>query len=47
MNVKNVSDRELAWIVGMHLLFVISGLLMALTDRLSEHPKPGGDAGGH
>lgn len=33
MNVRNVSDRELAWLVGIHLLFVVSGLLMALTDR--------------
>lgn len=35
MNLKNISDRELGWLVGIHLLFIISGLLMALTDRLS------------
>lgn len=35
MNLKNISDRELAWLVGIHLLFVFSGLLMALTDKLS------------
>ena len=33
MNVKNISDRELMWLVGIHMLFVISGLLMALTDK--------------
>jgi uncharacterized protein (TIGR00645 family) len=35
MNLKNISDRELGWLVGIHLLFIISGLLMALTDKLS------------
>lgn len=44
MNVKNIADRELAWLVGIHMLFVVSGLLMALTDRYTEHAK-GGDAG--
>lgn len=33
MNVRNVSDRELMWLVGIHVVFVTSGLLMALTDR--------------
>ena len=47
MNLKNISDRELAWLVGIHLLFVVSGLIMALTDRVSgdSHAKPGD--GGH
>ena len=35
MNVKNVPDRELWWQVGVHLVFVVSGLVLALTDRLS------------
>jgi len=55
MNVKNVPDRELWWQVGVHLVFVISGLVLALTDRLSpshhggEAEKPAnGEAGaGH
>lgn len=44
MNVKNIADRELMWLVGIHLLFVVSGLIMALTDRVSGdgHAKPGG-----
>ena len=33
MNVKNVSDREMMWLVGIHMIFVVSGLFMALTDK--------------
>lgn len=40
VNVQNLTTRELAWYVGIHLTFVVSGLLLALTDRLSEH-QPG------
>ena len=29
------SDRDLGWLVGIHMVFVVSGLLMALTDRVS------------
>jgi uncharacterized protein (TIGR00645 family) len=36
MNVKNLSDRELMWYVVLHLVFVGSGLVLALTDRVSE-----------
>ena len=35
MNLEHVSDRELAWNVGIHMAFVVSGLLLALMDRLS------------
>ncbi|MDB5650960.1 MAG: hypothetical protein JWL62_2480 [Hyphomicrobiales bacterium] len=34
MNIRNVSDRDVMWLVGIHLVFVVSGLLMALTDRI-------------
>ena len=34
MDVKAMSDRDLAWLVGIHMVFVVSGLLMALTDRV-------------
>lgn len=37
MDVSNVSDREMAWRVGLHGLFVVSGLVMALTDRTAGH----------
>jgi uncharacterized protein (TIGR00645 family) len=42
MNLKNVSDRDLTWSVGIHLVFVVSGVFMALTDRISEgaHKAP-------
>lgn len=41
LDVKNYSDRDLSWLVGIHMVFVVSGLLMALTDRLSagHHEK--------
>ncbi|WP_374440757.1 TIGR00645 family protein [Stella sp.] len=35
MNVDKVTDRELVWMVGLHGLFVVSGLILALTDRLA------------
>ena len=36
MNLKNVSDRDLTWHVAIHLVFVVSGVILALTDRISE-----------
>ncbi|MBX9934277.1 MAG: TIGR00645 family protein [Methylobacterium sp.] len=41
MDIKNASDRELAWLVGIHMVFVVSGILMALTDRIAagHHDK--------
>lgn len=36
MNVGALSDRELGWRAGLHLLFVVSGLLLAWMDRLSH-----------
>ncbi|CAH1650972.1 TIGR00645 family protein [Chelatococcus asaccharovorans] len=35
MNVGNVSDRELMWLVGIHVVFVGSGIILALTDRIA------------
>ena len=46
MNLKNTSDREIMWYVGLHVVFVVSGLVLALTDRIGEgghgkaHGKP-------
>ncbi len=37
MNTPNLSDRDLAWRAGLHFLFILSGVLLALMDRLS-HP---------
>lgn len=38
MNIGQLSDRELGWSMGIHLTFVVTSLLLALTDRA---------AGGH
>ncbi len=45
MDLKNISDREVAWYVGLHVVFVVSGLVFALTDRFGEggHGKSHGD----
>lgn len=36
MNVANMRHESLAWLVGIHLTFVISGVLLALMDKLSS-----------
>jgi uncharacterized protein (TIGR00645 family) len=35
MNVKNISDRDLYWLVGIHIVFVVSGLIMAWSDKIT------------
>ncbi len=35
MNVEHLSNRELGWSVGIHLTFVVSGVLLAVMDRLT------------
>ncbi|HEX4506333.1 MAG TPA: TIGR00645 family protein [Alphaproteobacteria bacterium] len=34
MDIENLTDRELAWTAGIHVAFVVSGLLLALMERL-------------
>jgi uncharacterized protein (TIGR00645 family) len=34
MDIENINNRELAWTVGIHVTFVVSGLLLALMERL-------------
>jgi uncharacterized protein (TIGR00645 family) len=54
MNIKNIPDRDLMWYVGIHMMFVLSGVFMALTDKISgeghaaksETKKDGYDTGG-
>lgn len=36
MAVDELSDREMAWMLGIHLTFVISGVLYAVTDRIAS-----------
>jgi uncharacterized protein (TIGR00645 family) len=40
MNIDHETDRELYWQTGIHLSFVVSTLLLALSDRLSHHARP-------
>ena len=35
MDMKEVSDRDMTWSVVIHLVFVVSALLLAATDRIS------------
>ena len=36
MDLKNISDREIMWYVSLHVVFVVSGLIFALTDRFGD-----------
>lgn len=48
MNTHKTPDRDLMWLVIIHIVFVLSGLVMALTDRWSGHGGNGAeDKGGH
>jgi uncharacterized protein (TIGR00645 family) len=43
MGVKSASDRDLWWYVAIHVVFVVSSVLLALSDRLSgdiKHREP-------
>jgi uncharacterized protein (TIGR00645 family) len=42
MAVKTASDRELMWYVVIHVVFVVSSVLLALSDRLSGESKSHG-----
>lgn len=36
MSIDTVNKTDLAWLIGIHITFVISGVLLALMDRLGE-----------
>jgi uncharacterized protein (TIGR00645 family) len=36
MDAENLTDRHLAWMVGIHLTFVLSGVLYAVMDRVQR-----------
>ncbi len=42
INVEQYTNVQLGWKVGIHLTFVVSGVLFAVTDRIAE-----GKSGGH
>jgi len=39
MNVGAMSDREMMWLLAIHVTFVVSGVMLALTDRLAGSSK--------
>ena len=41
MAIKEVTDRDLMWLIGIHVVFVISSVLLALADRIAGHNAPG------
>ncbi len=45
--IKSVSDRELWWSVGIHLVFVVSSVLLALSDWIQVKAKGGHGAAAH
>ncbi len=40
MTIDKVSDRDLMWLVIIHVVFVVSSVFLALSDRLSGHGDP-------
>jgi uncharacterized protein (TIGR00645 family) len=33
---EDIADRQLAWLVGIHVTFVVSGVFLALMDLLNS-----------
>ena len=47
MNIDHETDRELYWLVGIHLTFVVSTIVLALAERFGPHTHPSdGDSEG-
>jgi uncharacterized protein (TIGR00645 family) len=42
MHVQSMTNEQLAWMVGIHMTFVVSGLLFAMMDRITADKKGGG-----
>jgi len=40
MDIKNISDRDLMWYVIVHMVFVVSGIILAYTDKIAASTKP-------
>ena len=40
MSITTVSDRDLFWLVVIHVVFVVSSVLLALSDRISVARQP-------
>ena len=41
MSIQTISEREIFWLVVVHVVFVVSSVLLALSDRIAGH------GGGH
>ena len=39
MNIDNLDDRNIKWQIAIHLVFVISGVLLALMDYIASKTK--------
>ncbi len=39
VEINSISDRELMWKVGIHLTFVVSGVLLAWMDKIAASVK--------
>lgn len=46
MSIKNVSEREIFWLVIIHVVFVISSVFLALSDRIAGHGHAPSDGEG-
>ena len=44
LNVQDISQRDLAWMLGLHMAFVISGVLLAVMDRIARSPDEAAEA---
>lgn len=44
MSISKVSDRDLYWLVIIHVVFVASSVLLALSDRIAGHSTQGHSA---
>ncbi len=48
MSIHNVNDREIFWLVVVHVVFVVSSVLLALSDRIAHgggHKEPSASNG--
>ncbi len=46
MTINSVSDRDIMWLVIIHVVFVVSSVFLALSDRISGHNGHGAGDGG-
>jgi uncharacterized protein (TIGR00645 family) len=44
MHVEHMTNEQLAWKVGIHMTFVVSGVLFAVMDRITAEKKYSHDA---